>query len=189
MSDSGSFIHEAALCESDDIGGGTRIWAFTHILAGARIGSDCNVCDYVFIESDVRIGDRVVLKPGVQVCDKVEIGDDVFIGMNTVFTNVAAPRAAFRKDQDEWIPTFVGRGASIGANVTIVCGVTVADHAFVGAGSVVIRDVPRHALVVGNPARQVGWLCVCGERIDADYRCDCGRAYRLIDEASGLVAC
>jgi UDP-2-acetamido-3-amino-2,3-dideoxy-glucuronate N-acetyltransferase len=151
------------------------------------VGSDCNLCDYVFIESDVRIGDRVVLKPGVQVCDKVEIGNEVFIGPNTVFTNVAEPRVAFRKEPSEWVPTYVRDGASIGANVTLVCGVTVGEHAFIGAGSVVIRDVPAHALVVGNPARQIGWICECGIRLDDHLRCNCGRSYRLVDEETGLV--
>jgi len=185
--DSSVFIHEKALCESDDIGPRTRIWAFAHVLAGARVGADCNLCDYVFIESDVRIGDRVVLKPGVQVCDKVTLEDEVFIGPNTVFTNDPTPRAAFRKDYQDWEPTQVRRGASIGAGVSLVCGLEVGAHAFIGAGSVVIRDVPSHALVVGNPARRIGWMCECGKRLDADLLCECGRSYRLIDEKAGLA--
>ena len=103
------FVHEKALCESDEIGPRTRIWAFAHVLEGARVGADCNLCDYVFIESDVRVGDRVVLKPGVQVCDRVEIEDEVFIGPNTVFTNDPNPRVAFKKDPAEWLPTTIGR--------------------------------------------------------------------------------
>lgn len=180
------FVHDAALCESEEIGPRTRIWAFAHILRGAVVGADCNLCNYVFVESDARIGDRVVLKPGVQVCDKVEIEDDVFIGPNTVFTNDPTPRAPFRKDYEEWIPTYVRRAASIGANVTLLCGITVGHHAFVGAGSVLIRDVAPHAVVVGNPARRIGWMCECVHQLDDSLRCECGRAYRLVDEHAGL---
>jgi UDP-2-acetamido-3-amino-2,3-dideoxy-glucuronate N-acetyltransferase len=182
------FVHEKALCESDDIGPRTRIWAFVHILPGAVVGADCNLCDYVFIESDARIGDRVVLKPGVQVCDKVEIEDEVFIGPNTVFTNDLTPRVAFRKEYEEWIPTFVRRGASLGASVTLVGGVTVGEHAFVGAGAVIISDVLPHALVVGNPARRIDWVCMCGTRLSPELRCSCGRAYRLSEGGGGLEA-
>ena len=124
------------------------------------------------------LGDRVVLKPGVQVCDKVRIEDEVFIGPNTVFTNDPTPRAAFRKDYEEWVPTYVRRGASLGAGVTLMCGLTVGAHSFVGAGSVLIRDVPAHALVVGNPARRIGWVCVCGQRLDDELACHCGRRYQ-----------
>lgn len=185
--DSSVFVHERALCDSHKVGARTRIWDFAHVLEGAELGEDCNICAYVFIEGDVVIGDRVVLKPGVQVCDKVRIGDDVFIGPNATFTNVVNPRVAFKKYHDEWLPTHVERGATIGANATILCDLTIAEHAFVGAGAVVIKDVPRHALVVGNPAKQVGWMCVCGERLNDALECRCGRRYRLVSDREGLA--
>jgi len=180
------FVHEKAICESDGIGARTRIWAFAHVLPGAQIGSDCNISDYVFVESDCRIGDRVTLKVGVQVYDRVEIEDEVFVGPGTVFSNDPAPRIAHRTDPADWLPTLVRRGASLGAGVTVVCGVTIGEYAFVGAGSVVSRSVPSHALVVGNPARRIGWACVCGQRLDAELRCICGRKFEEIEGEEGL---
>jgi acetyltransferase-like isoleucine patch superfamily enzyme len=181
------FVHDLALCESDDIGARTRVWAFAHVMKGARIGADCNVGDHAFVEGGAVIGDRVTVKNCVLVWDRVAIEDDVFLGPNVVFTNDRVPRAAFKKPPETWLPTRVRRGASIGANATIVCGVTIGTGAFVGAGSVVVRDVPDHALVVGNPARRIGWICACGERLAADLACGCGRHYRLQSEQVGLV--
>ena len=180
-------VHDRALCESDDIGPRTRVWAFAHVMKGARIGADCNVGDHAFIEGGAVIGDRVTVKNNVLVWDQVTVEDDVFLGPNVVFTNDKIPRAAFKKPREKWLPTRVRRGASIGANATIVCGVTIGVGAFVGAGSVVVRDVPDHALVVGNPARRVGWMCACGERLAADLVCGCGRGYRMASEKAGLV--
>jgi len=117
----------------------------------------------------------------------VTVEDDVFLGPNMVFTNIRNPRAAFPPPPEQFAPTFVKRGAAIGANATIVCGVTIGEQAFVGAGSVVIADVAPYALVVGNPARRVGWACVCGFPLDADLCCGCGRQYRLLDERRGLA--
>jgi UDP-2-acetamido-3-amino-2,3-dideoxy-glucuronate N-acetyltransferase len=181
------FVHDKALCESDDVGPGTRVWAFAHVMAGARIGADCNVCDHAFIETGAVVGDRVTVKNNVLLWDKVTVEDDVFLGPNAVFTNDLVPRAALKKDPSAFAPTLVRRGASIGANATIVCGVTVGEHAFVGAGAVVIADVPAHALVVGNPARAIGWVCVCGERLPDSLVCSCGRRYAHA-EGDGLVA-
>jgi acetyltransferase-like isoleucine patch superfamily enzyme len=182
------FVHERALCESADIGPRTRLWAFCHVMKGAVLGSDCNVGDHAFIESGARLGNRVTVKNCVLVWDKVTIEDDVFLGPNMVFTNDMNPRAAFKKAPDRFLPTVVKRGASIGANATIVCGVTLGEQCFVGAGSVVIRDVPDHALVVGNPARRIGWMCTCGERLGADLACAaCGRSFRLVNERAGLA--
>lgn len=150
------FVHDKGLCESSDIGDGTRIWAFAHVLPGARIGADCNVCDNVFIENDVVIGDRVTIKCGVQLWDGVRLADDVFVGPNVTFTNDPFPRSkAYPKSFGE---TAVGVGASIGANATILPGLTIGRQSMVGAGAIVTKDVPPNAIVVGNPARIVGYL-------------------------------
>jgi acetyltransferase-like isoleucine patch superfamily enzyme len=186
--DASVFIHEKALCESDDIGAGTRVWAFAHVMKGAKIGRGCNICDHVFVETGASIGDHVTVKNNVLLWDKVVVEDDVFLGPNAVFTNDRVPRAAFKNSADLFLPTLVRRGATIGANATIVCGVTVGEQAFVGAGAVVIKDIPAHALVVGNPARQVGWLCECGEKLSEELRCGCGRGYRLVSATDGLVS-
>lgn len=172
------FVHEKALCDTDDIGDGTRVWAFAHVMKGARVGAHCNICDHAFIESGAVLGNRVTVKNAVLVWDKVTVEDEVFLGPNMVFTNDMNPRVAFKKSPDAFLPTLVKRGASIGANATIVCGVTLGEHSFVGAGSVVIRDVPAHAMVVGNPARRIGWMCACGEKLPSSLACKCGRAYR-----------
>ena len=184
----GVFVHENAICESENIGSGTKVWAFAHILPGAAVGEDCNISNQVFIESDCRIGDRVVLKVGVQVYDRVVLEDEVFVGPGTVFSNDPAPRVAHRTDPADWLPTRVRRGASLGAGVTVVCGVTIDQYAFVGAGSVVTRDVPAHALVMGNPARRSGWACVCGQRLDPELRCACGREFAHEADGDGLCA-
>jgi acetyltransferase-like isoleucine patch superfamily enzyme len=180
-------VHARALCETIAVGPRTRIWAFVHVLDGANIGSDCNICDHAFIEGRVRVGDRVTVKNGVQLFDGVVVEDDVFLGPNCIFTNDLTPRAAIKKSAEHLSSTLVQRGATIGANATIVCGVTVGAHAFVGAGAVVTRTVPAHALVVGNPARQLGWVCRCGSRLDPALRCSCGAAYREDPDGGGLV--
>ncbi len=181
------FVHERALCETTDVGPRTRIWAFAHVMPGARIGADCNLGDHSFIESGAVVGDRVTIKNGVAVWDKVTLADEVFVGPNAVFTNDPTPRAAFRKPPERFLATVVGRGTSIGANATIVCGVTLGEHALIGAGAVVARDVPAHGLVVGNPGRRIGWVCACGETLTAELDCACGRRYRLVDERHGLA--
>lgn len=150
------FVHSNALCESASIGPRTRIWAFAHILPGARVGADCNICDHVFIENDVVLGDRVTVKCGVQLWDGVRLADDVFVGPNVTFTNDAFPRS--RQYQEKVLTTTVEKGASLGANCTILPGLTIGAFAMVGAGAVVTRDVPRGAIVVGNPARIAGYV-------------------------------
>lgn len=147
------FKHESALCETEAIGDGTRIWAFTHILPGARIGCDCNLCDHVFIENDVVIGDRVTIKCGVQVWDGITIEDDVFVGPNATFTNDPFPRS--KVYPEHFGRTLVKKGASIGANATILPGIIIGQKAMVAAGAVVTHDVADFAVVVGNPARVV----------------------------------
>ena len=174
------FVHQLALCESDDVGPRTRVWAFAHVLPGASIGADCNVCDHAFVEGGAVVGNSVTIKNNVLLWDRVTVEDEVFLGPNAVFTNDVRPRAGASKGREAWLPTLVRRGATIGANATVVCGVTVGRWAFVGAGAVVVADVPDHALVVGNPARRVGWACRCGQRLPDDLECaSCGRTYRL----------
>lgn len=149
------FIHEKAICESSRIGSGTRIWAFAHILPGARVGSECNICDCVFVENDVIVGDRVTIKCGVQLWDGVRLEDDVFVGPNATFTNDPYPRSRMRPHS--FPQTVVEHGASIGANATILPGIRIGARSMIGAGAVVTRDVPAGAIVVGNPARIVGY--------------------------------
>jgi UDP-2-acetamido-3-amino-2,3-dideoxy-glucuronate N-acetyltransferase len=152
----GVYVHPAAICESVTVGRGTRVWAFAHILPGAVIGEDCNVCDHVFIENDVRIGDRTTVKCGVQLWDGVVLGADVFIGPNASFTNDPFPRS--KRHLSEPVPTVVEDGASIGANATILPGLQICKNAIVGAGAVVTSNVPPHALVSGNPAKITGYV-------------------------------
>lgn len=173
------FIHDHALVEPGaTIGARTRVWAYVHILPGAVIGQDCNVCDHVFIENDVVIGDRVTVKCGIYIWDGVTIEDDVHLGPNVVFTNDLYPRS---KQAFELERIIVRRGASVGANSTVLPGVTIGERALVGAGSVVTKDVPPHTLVVGNPARPIGYVCDCGHRLNeagAAWGCGaCGRRY------------
>jgi UDP-2-acetamido-3-amino-2,3-dideoxy-glucuronate N-acetyltransferase len=150
------FQHPNALVETHDIGEGTRVWAFAHVLPGAKIGKDCNVCDGVFIENQVTIGDRVTVKCGVQLWDGITLEDDVFIGPNATFTNDALPRS--KRYPAAYARTIVKRGASVGANATLLPGLTIGANAMVGAGAVVTRDVPPNAIVVGNPARITGYV-------------------------------
>ena len=150
------YAHPNSLVESESIGGNTKIWAFTHILPGAIIGSDCNICDHVFIENDVVLGNRVTIKCGVQLWDGVRIEDDVFIGPNVTFTNDNFPRS--KQYPAQFLRTTIKKNASIGGGVTILPGITVGELAMVGAGSVVTRSVPPKAIVVGNPARIVGYV-------------------------------
>jgi UDP-2-acetamido-3-amino-2,3-dideoxy-glucuronate N-acetyltransferase len=181
------FVHERGLCESDEVGPRTRIWAFAHVMRGAVLGSDCNIGEHCFIESGASIGNRVTVKNGVAVWDRVAIEDEVFVGPYAVFTNDRNPRVAFKKTREEFLPTRVERGSTIGANATIVCGVTIGEGAFVGAGAVVTANVPRYALMAGNPARRIGWMCACGERLPAELKCACGRDYSLVVEEQGLA--
>jgi len=150
------FVHPNAIVESADIGRGTRIWAFAHVLPGAVVGEDCNICDHTFIEGGVVVGDRVTVKSGVQLWDGVSLEDDVFVGPNATFTNDPFPRS--RRHPERYEKTVVMKGASIGANATILPGITVGTNAMVGAGAVVTRDVPPNAIVAGNPARIMGYV-------------------------------
>ena len=160
------FVHPHALCESDDIGERTRVWAFAHVMKNARIGADCNIGDHAFVESGVVMGDRVTVKNGVAIWDGVTVEDDVFLGPNCVLTNDLMPRS--RVYHAENVRTLIRRGASIGANATIVAGTTLGEYCLVGAGAVVTKDVPPFAIVVGNPAKQIGWAGVKGDRLEFD---------------------
>lgn len=182
------FVHPQAICESDAVGAGTRVWAFAHVLPGAVVGKGCNLGDHTFVEGGARIGDGVTVKNGVAVWDAVTLEDDVFVGPNVSFTNDLTPRARVKKPPEAFVPTLVRRGATLGANATIVCGTVIDSFAFVAAGAVVTRDVARHALVAGNPARPIGWVCECGTRLDRSLRCACGASYREDDAGGGLTA-
>jgi acetyltransferase-like isoleucine patch superfamily enzyme len=165
------FVHPHAICDSKRIGGGTRIWAFAHVLSGATIGSHCNLGENVFVESNVTLGDHCTIKNGVAIWDFVTLEDGVFIGPNAVFTNDLRPRAFIRRSADTFLPTRIQRGATIGANATIVCGVTIGQYALIGAGTVVTKDIPPHTLVLGNPGRVVGKVCYCGAQLETSGFC------------------
>ena len=159
------FIHESAYVDDGaQIGDGTRIWHFCHVNKGAVIGERCSLGQNVVVMNDVKIGNNVKIQNNVSVYDAVELEDDVFCGPSMVFTNVINPRSAVPR-KDEYKRTRVKKGASIGANATIICGSTLGQYCFVGAGAVVRGDVPAYALMVGVPARRVGWMCECGERL------------------------
>ena len=164
------FAHESSyIDEGCQIGEGTKIWHFTHVMARARIGARCNIGQNVVISPDVVIGDNVKIQNNVSVYTGVVLEDDVFCGPSMVFTNVANPRSHVSR-KHEYQQTLVRRGASLGANSTIICGHTIGRYAFVGAGAVVTKDVPDYALVVGNPGRIAGWMCLCGVKLAAGSR-------------------
>ena len=174
------FVHPQGMNESDQVGEGTRIWAFAHVMKGAVIGSKCNIGEGAFVEGGARLGNHVTVKNGVCIWDLVTCEDYVFLGPNAVLTNDPVPRShpEFQGHPEKWQPTRLCEGTTVGANATIVCGTTLGAWCFVGAGSVVIRNVPSHALVAGNPTRQIGWVCRCGRRLPEELTCDeCGRAY------------
>jgi UDP-2-acetamido-3-amino-2,3-dideoxy-glucuronate N-acetyltransferase len=170
--------HESAYVDSGaTVGAGTKIWHFSHIMAGARIGAKCSLGQNVNVGGAAVIGNGVKIQNNVSVYDDVIIEDDVFCGPSCVFTNVINPRA-FVERKHEYKRTLVKKGAAIGANATIVCGATLGEYCFVGAGSVVTRDVPAHAMVYGSPARRHGWICDCGVKLDDSLKCPaCGATY------------
>jgi len=159
------FVHESSYIDMPcEIGEGTKIWHFSHIMAGCRIGRGCNIGQNVVISPEVVIGDNVKIQNNVSLYTGVICEDNVFLGPSCVFTNVINPRSEVER-KNEYRQTIVGKGASIGANATIICGHTIGMYAFVGAGSVVTKDVPDFAIVIGNPARITGWMCKCGEKL------------------------
>jgi UDP-2-acetamido-3-amino-2,3-dideoxy-glucuronate N-acetyltransferase len=175
----GYTVHPTAVVDSDAvIGPGVRIWHFSHILQGSLIGADCNVGQNVVIGPRVKIGRGCKIQNNVSVYEGVELEDDVFCGPSVVFTNVYNPRAFIRR-MSEMRPTLIKRGATIGANATVVCGHILGEYCFVAAGAVVAKDVPPYAMVMGVPARRTGWICRCGEKLDLGLRCQiCGLSYR-----------
>jgi UDP-2-acetamido-3-amino-2,3-dideoxy-glucuronate N-acetyltransferase len=190
--------HETARVDPGAIvGDRTRIWHFSHVMAGARIGRGCTIGQNVFVAAGAVIGDGVKVQNNVSIYDGVTLEDGVFCGPSAVFTNVVTPRSHVSR-RHAFAPTIVRRGATIGANATLRCGIEVGSYAFVGAGAVVTRDVPAFGLVVGNPARHVGWACACGARIGSRRPADaqaphaltcaeCGAAYRLLEGALSAV--
>jgi len=176
------FIHESAYVDDGaQIGADTKVWHFCHVLGGAVIGERCSLGQNVVVMNGVKIGNNVKIQNNVSVYEGVELADDVFCGPSMVFTNVVNPRSHISR-KSEFKKTPVGRGATIGANATIVCGVTLGEYAFVGAGSVVTNSVPAYALVVGVPAKRIGWMCQCGERLpdkNPDSCKECGTKYKL----------
>ncbi len=187
MSEKKYFVHESSYVDEPcEIGEGTKIWHFTHVMKDCVIGEKCNIGQNVVVSPGVTMGRNCKIQNNVSLYTGVILEDDVFCGPSMVFTNVVNPRSAVVR-RDEYKQTLVKKGASIGANATIVCGHTIGAHAFIGAGAVVTKDVPDYALMVGNPARRTGWMCRCGIKLQAEgeeftcsachahYKLDCGR--------------
>ena len=175
------FVHESSYIDDDvKIGKGTKIWHFCHIQRGTEIGENCSFGQNVNVSNHVKIGNGVKVQNNVSIYEGVELEDYVFCGPSMVFTNDLTPRAKYPKGRAGYKKTLVKEGASIGANATIVCGNTIGRWAMIAAGAVVTKDVPDHALMAGIPARQVGWVCECGNKLDADNRCNkCSKKYEL----------
>jgi len=168
MSDKGFFAHETAVVDDGcEIGNGTRIWHFSHVMSGARLGENCNLGQNVLVSDDVILGNNVKVQNNVSIYTGVICEDDVFLGPSMVFTNIVNPRSAVIR-KGAYVKTLVGKGASIGANATIICGNNLGEFCFIGAGAVVTKDVPAYALVVGNPGKHVGWMSEYGHRLHFD---------------------
>ncbi len=171
--------HETAIIDDGaSIGNGTQLWHWVHVCAGARIGEDCSLGQNVYVGNNVEIGNNVKIQNNVSVYDNVTLEDDVFCGPSMVFTNVINPRAHISR-KHEYMDTLVKQGATLGANATVICGKTIGKYSFIGAGAVVTHDVPDYALMVGNPARQKGWMCGCGVKLNEKLHCpECGAQYQ-----------
>lgn len=189
------YKHPHALVETEAIGPNTRVWAFAHVMSGAHIGANCNLGDHTFVESGVRVGNNVTVKNGVSLWDGITIEDDVFLGPHCVFTNDPNPRAYLKKSATKLLQTCVRSGATIGANATVLCGINIGKHAFVGAGAVILQSVPDFALVVGNPGHQIGWMCICANKltlpptVSLEVSCvcaHCGQSYIRAQEGLSL---
>ena len=175
-----TFYDRHAIVESDSIGVNTRVWAFSHIMENAIVGEDCNIGEHCFIESGAQIGDRVTVKNGISIWDGVKIGDDVFLGPHMVFTNDLIPRSKNQNYKKEI--TKIQKGASIGANATLLCGIIIGKFAMIGAGSVVTKNVSDFSLVYGNPGKHMGFICKCGSKLvfeNQNSKCECGISYNL----------
>jgi len=183
------FVHETAVVDAGaEVGEGTKIWHFCHIMSRAKLGKGCSLGQNVFVADDVILGNNVKVQNNVSIYTGVICEDDVFLGPSMVFTNVINPRSAVVR-KSEYMQTMVGRGASIGANATIVCGNDIGQYAFIGAGAVVTRDVPDYALIVGNPGRQIGWMSRSGQRLEFDGsgRAICGESGEQYVLEGGVV--
>ena len=182
----GVYVHPSAIVDEPcEIGAGTKIWHFCHVMRDTRIGQDCNFGQNVFVARGVEIGNHVKIQNNVSVYEGVTLGDYVFCGPSMVFTNVINPRGGIER-KSEFQSTIVERGVTLGANCTILCGHRIGEYAFIGAGAVVTHDVPAHALLVGNPARRVGWMCRCGVRLPAKAaRLACPACQAAYDERDG----
>ncbi|MBO6536629.1 MAG: N-acetyltransferase [Balneolaceae bacterium] len=187
-----AFIHPSAIVENpENVGEGTKIWHWVHVMPKAQIGRDCILGQNVFVGNDVILGNNVRVQNNVSIYDAVRLEDDVFCGPSMVFTNVINPRSAIER-KEEYLPTIVKKGASIGANATVVCGNEIGKYAFIGAGSVVTKPVKDYALVVGNPARQIGWVSKAGHRLDFNESetaiCkETKEKYRIIDDKVSII--
>lgn len=178
-----TMIHPTAIVDAGaQVGEGSRVWHWSHVSAGARVGAGCSFGQNVFVANDVVIGDNVKVQNNVSIYDAVTLEDDVFCGPSMVFTNVNNPRSHVSR-KHEYRRTVVKKGATIGANATVVCGHVIGEYAFIGAGAVVTKDVPPYALMVGTPARRIGWMCQCGERVDStlgEHECAaCNTRYQV----------
>ncbi len=181
------FKHDKSIVDDGaEIGEETRVWAFAHVQNGAKVGSHCNICHGCYVEKGAVIGDHVTIKNNVSVFDGVTLEDDVFVGANVSFINDRLPRS---NREDEWTleKTLVKKGATIGAGAVIMCGITVGRYALIGAGSVLTKNVPQHAIFIGNPARFKGYVCYCGRPLNQYYRCDCGRKFTVDQQGLQLL--
>lgn len=189
MTDENYFVHPSSFLDDDvEIGEGTKVWHFCHIMKRARIGRNCKIGQNVFIDRDVQIGNNVKIQNNVSVYRGVTLEDNVFCGPSMVFTNVINPRSLYPRDIGEYRRTLVKKGATIGANATILCGVTIGTSTFIGAGSVITKDIPSHALVYGNPADIKGWMCECGEKLEFEgSKIQCKKCKRNYTKEAGNV--
>jgi len=190
MDDKGFFAHETAVVDDGcEIGKGTRIWHFSHVMSGARLGENCNLGQNVLVSDDVILGNNVKVQNNVSIYTGVICEDDVFLGPSMVFTNIVNPRSAVVR-KGSYVKTLVGKGASIGANATIICGNSLGEFCFIGAGAVVTKDVPPYALVVGNPGKQVGWMSEYGHRLhfDDQHLAECPESGDKYELKNGVVS-